>query len=333
MSSNAKTSTDISNDRYWSKEVFNYLSSEELKEFYKIDSVIILRDGLASWAIIVLALAFSATFPNPLILFVSFLVIGARQLAISHLVHEAAHYNFSRNKKRNDWVSDIFFAAPILLSTADYRSQHQPHHNHLGQIGEDTDDRAWYTIKGAHFIWRTLLTISGFEAFKTFLSYRKIADKNKDVRRTFIKFGLIGLTNSIILGYCDWLGAWWLYFLLWLVPLLTWTVYLLTIRVIAEHQKESYAAAGLDDFSHSIENPLARTITAGYVERFFLGSMNFCYHHEHHLFPAIPYPKLPKVHRLLLQRGYYDKRPDSRIGSYWQVLRMLIWPRIPHNNI
>lgn len=309
-----------------SREATQLLSAEELRRFYQLDPWRLVRDGAATWMIILSALGVAASFQNPLVWSFVFLVIGARQLALSHLVHDAAHYNVSRNKSLNDWLADLFLAAPTLISVQAYRDQHMLHHSYLGDPDRDTDVRAWYNICGRRMLKRTLLTLLGVEAAKTVVSYSSRKTSPAEVLRNG---GMIASSNIPLLAYCWWLGAPLIYFLLWLLPIFTITLYLLTLRVIAEHQTSDYARTGRDAFDRPFDPPLTRTITAGPIERFFIGSMNFCYHHEHHLFPGIPYSKLPALHELLYTRGYYDHRPRALAQSYAEVLRELVVPRPP----
>ncbi len=54
--------------------------------------------------------------------------------------------------------------------------------------------------------------------------------------------------------------------------------------------------------------------------------MNFCYHHEHHLAPGIPFCNLPRLHCLLRARGFYAPQ-DDRIGdTYLGTLYRLVFP-------
>lgn len=307
-------------------EAGNCLSSEELRRLYQPEPWRIARDTAATWAVILVGLAWAALVPHPLVYAVVFVVIGARQLALSHLVHDASHYNVSRNKARNDLVSDVFFATPILISTTSFRNVHQLHHSYLGEPERDTDVRAWYNIRGARFLTRSFMTLCGVEAAKASLTYTQ--QGSRDIPASLRHAALAAVTNLPLLAFCWWLDAPLVYFGLWLVPIFTVTVYLLALRVILEHQTVEYAALGHDEFERSFEPPLVRSIDAGRFERFILGSMNFCRHHEHHLFPGVPYSHLPELHRLLSERGYFESRPAVRAGSYAEVLRSLVSPKL-----
>jgi fatty acid desaturase len=284
--------------------------------------------GITIWLVIAFSLAACAAHPTPWVYALAFCAIGVEQLALSHLVHDACHYNVSRSKLANDWISDLFFAAPTLISTASYRRQHLPHHAHLGSWDEDTDRRAWYNIRGPRFVARTLFALSGMEAVTTIFAYAKVGalsleDADQRWRRPVLVLG----TQALIAAYCFALGIPLAYLGLWLLPLFTITMYLLTLRVIAEHQTEAYAAAAPDAFTRTISEPLIRTVQPGWLGRISLGSINFFYHHEHHLLPGVPYTRLPQLHALLRQRGYYERYREALGPSYTRTLLRLVFPR------
>jgi fatty acid desaturase len=90
-------------------------------------------------------------------------------------------------------------------------------------------------------------------------------------------------------------GLWWVWLLMWLLPMATWLPLVTRIRNIAEH-----ALVGRNQ-----ADPLrqARTTRASLIERALLAPYWVNYHLEHHLFTQIPCWNLPQAHGLLQQRG------------------------------
>ena len=84
------------------------------------------------------------------------------------------------------------------------------------------------------------------------------------------------------------------YLLLWLLPLLTVVQAILRVRAILEH-------GAVRDTSSPFT--AARTNLAGPLARLFLFPHHVNYHIEHHLFPAVPHYNLPRLHRMLRERG------------------------------
>jgi fatty acid desaturase len=104
-------------------------------------------------------------------------------------------------------------------------------------------------------------------------------------------------------------GYWWLYPLLWLLPLLTWYQLVSRIRNIAEH-------AVVPDNDDPWRN--TRTTLAGPLIRLVLAPYRVNYHLEHHLFPFAPCWRLPRLHRHLLAQGHAPRMELCR--SYLEVL-------------
>lgn len=299
------------------------LSGEELSKLHVASSGAVARDTLAVWGVILGSLWLVARFPEPWVGALAFALIATRQLALSHLVHEASHYSLGLPRDLNDWISDVLFAAPVLITTASYRQIHEPHHASLGRAHDDTDVRSWYLISGWHFLARSAKSLFGVEAFQTALSYRdRMSEGGIDWRH----LGMAAATNAALLGYCLWLGIPWAWLFLWILPLHTLTVFLLILRVVAEHQPRGYSAAGVEDFDLDLDPPLTRSIDPNPIEKFVFAPMSFCYHHEHHLFPGVPYPQLRGLHLTLRERGYYDDKPASIGRSYTRVLASLVFP-------
>ncbi|KAA1190059.1 fatty acid desaturase family protein [Pseudohalioglobus sediminis] len=303
-----------------------YLSNDEIRSLQAFSPARVWIDTLFTWALVLACLAACATWNNPVLWVLSFVVIASRQLALTHLVHDASHYRLFASRQFNDLFSDILLAGPVGISTASYRAQHLPHHRYLGDRTRDSDQRSWYAIKGGLFWKRTLLTLAGWEALVTFGSYAR-ADGGGENSGLLWRLCCAALGNGLLLLYCWWLGQPALYLVMWFLPLLTLTMLLQNYRVIAEHQPESYAARGIDRAPESFTPALTRTLQPGPMGRFLLGPMNFYYHHEHHLMPSVPYHQLPRMHRLLQDRGYFRDHSEVLGSGYAQTLYKLVRPQ------
>src|ERR1700744_3399943 len=67
-----------------------------------------------AWAVIGLAMAVYAIWPNPLTFVAAVLVIGSRQLGLAILMHDAAHGVLMRTRALNEWVGQWVFAYPTM---------------------------------------------------------------------------------------------------------------------------------------------------------------------------------------------------------------------------
>ncbi|HEY5289943.1 MAG TPA: fatty acid desaturase, partial [Caulobacteraceae bacterium] len=84
------------------------------------------------WAVIgaatLIALVWPITIP------IAVVVIGARQLGLAILLHDAAHGVLHPNPKVNDWVAEWVCGGPLIA----YRNYHLQHHKYAQQA-EDPD--------------------------------------------------------------------------------------------------------------------------------------------------------------------------------------------------
>ena len=91
-----------------------------------------------AWDTIAAAVALVTLWPNPLTWLIAVMVVGARQLGLAILMHEAAHGGLHTNKAINEWVGQWLCAVPVGADLASYRSYHLQHHK-FTQQPEDPD--------------------------------------------------------------------------------------------------------------------------------------------------------------------------------------------------
>lgn len=88
---------------------------------------------------------------------------------------------------------------------------------------------------------------------------------------------------------------------------------LLRLRVMGEH-------GGVPD--HMDRDPRRNTATtlAGPLARLLVAPNFVNYHVEHHMAATVPGYKLPALHKLLRERGYFEGT-ECLATSYWSVIR------------
>lgn len=258
------------------------------------------------WAVIALAIA--AAIWQPWLIILAVPVIGARQLGLAILMHEAAHNGLSGHKGVNDWVGQWLCAAPVGADLKAYRPYHLTHHK-FTQQEEDPDLilSAPFPVTRASLRRKILRDLTG----QTFFKQRRnqfanalglairpgkgAASRVHNARRAVIPFLITNAGLLIVLGLA---GYWWAYFVLWLLPLATWNQLVTRLRNIAEH-----ALVGMS------EDPLrhARTTRASWWEGLLIAPYWVNYHSEHHMFMHLPCYRLAAMHRLLEAKGVTDR--------------------------
>jgi len=256
---------------------------------------------------------------NPLTVLLGIFVIGARQLGLGVLSHDGAHFTLYENRKLNDWVCEWILSRPFTSGTINaYRKYHLQHHAHTQQP-EDPDLHLSkpFPISRESFhrkVWRDLSGQTGWKQYGGMFAEafsgetRWLAWKNG-----WRRFGPNILINLGFLAGFTIAGKWYLYFLLWWVPALTWNRFITRLRNIGEH-------AAVPDNDDRLRN--TRTIEASWWERAFIAPYGVNYHLEHHLIVNCPYYKLKRAHTMLMGKGMQDQMEIRR--SYAAMLKVAV---------
>ena len=240
---------------------------------------------LHAWALILGSMALFVWWPNPFTFLLAVMVIGGRQLGLAILMHDAAHGLLFTNRRVNDWVATWLCAAPVFTTLVLYRPYHLQHHRHTQQAEDpDLGLSAAFPITRKS-LWRKIVRdITGQTAFTR--------RREQFQRGIAVREGLIA--NAILWAGLAAAGYWWLYPVLWLLPLATWYQLVSRIRNIAEHAVVPDNDDPLRNTRTTYANPLIRLLVAPYWVN---------YHLEHHLFMFVPCWRLPQAPRALLAAG------------------------------
>ncbi len=273
---------------------------------------------LSTWAIIAgtfAGLAYAATLPLALAIpafVLGIVVLGGRHLALAILHHEAAHKSLFETAWLNDAVGDWLCARPVWNHLGKYRAHHLKHHARTNQ--PDDPDLSLidpFPVKPASLRRKLVRDAVGISGIK-FLVGHVLMDAGairwtvtSDVvrlpRRTAWQYassfvrnaaGMLA-TNGILFAILALAGHAWLYGI-WVLAYVTPYPLFLRIRSLAEH---ACTERSLDIFENT------RTTRAGLVARATVAPIRVNYHLEHHALPAVPFYRLPAMHRLLRERG------------------------------
>lgn len=256
-----------------------------------------------AWLVILGCMVALAVFPHPLVWLAGVMIVGARQLGLAILMHDAAHGVLTERRWLNKWLGQYACSWPLFADLHAYRAYHLQHHRHTQQAADpDLSLSAPFPITRASFRRKILRDLTGQTMFK-----QRLAQFRKGV---WPLGGAIGSNLGFLLVLTI-AGQWHLFFLLWVVPYFTWFPMVTRIRNIAEH-------AMVPDNDDPFRN--ARTTKANLLWRALVAPYWVNYHVEHHLLMYIPCYRLARFHRLLLAKGYGD-RMEYQPG-YLSVLRL-----------
>lgn len=273
----------------------------------------------ADWCVIMLCFALGILIPQPIILLLCCIIIARTQLALTVLMHEAAHGLISTNRLLNNLIGQLFCASPLLLSLYSYRVGHLKHHQKPMAIADPVAiifHMADYPIPRWKLLLRflsDLTMIAYFTSMAKFIrgDYKVLlrsASKPSSLTLMEVSSGLI--INGLILLVFYLCQQPILYLLLWVLPSLTLLPLMGRIRAIMEHAALPYC---LDQSQN------ARTIVSPSWQTFLFGPHAIHYHIEHHLYPHIPFYQLNHLHHKLAEQQRLPRH--NLYDGYGQVLK------------
>ena len=252
---------------------------------------------------------------NPMLYILAVAFIGSRQHALLVLMHDGVHYRLLRNRRLNDWMSEVMLAWPHLVSARQYRKNHFGHHKYLN-TAEDPDLKRQEGRRGVG------LSAGGAELAK--MLFRDAVGLNAPAMLKLaasvaaadsVPSGFLGVALRILRGsagsdrVCGRARR--------LRALLDRA----DVHVAGDdHAHPQYRGASCDRQSEGqTAYPRTRTTQATLIERIFLAPKNVNYHIEHHFFPSVPFYRLPELHAILMSKpGYREGAHVTR--TYWGVL-------------
>lgn len=276
---------------------------------------------LAAWSLE------QAVWLTAIVLLLCVIVIGGRQLALAIATHEATHRTLFATRALNDHFTDWLCARPVGLDLFKYREHHFIHHLKTG-TDDDVDIsliaglpttrqslarkllRDAVGITGMKFMFGQFVMCAEYMKWTVASNYEWLPKQSRwfHTKRFVINFFPTLITNLAIAAALMMFGYGELY-ALWLIAYLTTYPMFIRIRALAEH-------AATQRTNNMFEN--TRTTRAGWLAKSLVAPLNVNYHIEHHALASVPWYKLPRLHKLFLQRGVVQPAP-----SYLEVLRIV----------
>jgi fatty acid desaturase len=287
------------------------LSREEIAELVAFEDWRGALSVALDWGLVFAAMAGVAMLPNPLTVLLALFVIGARQLGLAVLMHEAAHRSLFSRRAVNDFVGQWLCAYPVWSDMKSYRAYHLQHHAHTGTARDpDLGLITPFPITRASLRRKILRDLSGRTGWKfARAAFGRSIQRWSDPDGRRATIGVV-VTNGLLFAglaalghpalYALWVGAW-----------LTTNTLVTRIRSIAEHA-----------LTPDRDDPLGntRTTLASAWERLLITPNRVNYHLEHHLLMTVPHYHLPRMHALLKERGVLERACVER-GGFAAILR------------
>jgi len=286
------------------------LSRDELRAFSKssdIEGVLMVAGNLA---LLAAAFALPIVVPNPLTIIAAVLLIAGRQLGFAILLHETVHGSLFATKSLNRFVGRWFAQGLTDVPFEAYRDYHLEHHRNAGTPGDpDLALVKGYPADPASMRRKFTRDLTGQTGFKEIMASAKTA--------TWANKTPVLVAHATMLTLLVLAGAAWAYALWWVARIFILPAFM-RLRIIGEH---GVATNRLSEDAR--EN--THTTVPRWWERLTVAPNNVSYHLEHHMLAAVPAYNLPKIHRLLSERGFYRGKGCVTVG-YPRVLRAALKP-------
>jgi fatty acid desaturase len=305
-------------------EPYEKLVPAVVRKFSKISTGRFVARLLLEWAYIIAAIWLCQRFWHPALYLAAVAWIGARQHALAILMHDATHYRAARNRQLNDFLG-VIASAPLFISLHAYRLEHFAHHRHVNTDDDpqwvDRDLPEWRFPKTRRqLVWLLAGDLLGLGSFET---VRYIVRLQKRLCDHGAGFALVALqpvlTIAIVVAVIA-TGNLQPFALYWVVPIATWLTMVLRIRSIAEH------------FALPRDHVLTetRTVVPTRFEMLLIAPMNIAYHIEHHQYPSVPFHRLRRLHKSLMEMKAFRERAHLTRG-YFRVFQECL--RDPNNPV
>lgn len=289
--------------------------TEDVRELSTLSRFQMIFALVRQWAVVAAAIAVAAYCNVWWVYLPVIVIVASRQHALGIIMHDATHYRLFKSRTANDLVSDWLCAFPTGLSTQGYREEHMEHHRHTGSHDDpyfmmfQSDAKVWGWPKSHFQAARVLLAdVSGWNTLRSVrmqLPWTALGQWLKHRRdslgprclRDLICYGVFWTTTATLLTL---VGGWKLFLLCWFVPALTFYQLFVRLRWISEHPFDQATGAGY----------VTRHVAGTWLERMTIAPLNANYHLVHHLYPSVPFYRLPAVHERLLQCPAYREQAE-----------------------
>jgi fatty acid desaturase len=223
------------------------------------------------------------------------LLLGVVQAALFAPVHETMHQTVFRNRRANVVVGWLA-ACPSLLNWHFYAAFHQAHHRFTQDPERDPElappppgslDTYLLRVLGVNY-WRARAAVirnclrgdlSGYAYIPAATAPRVVFS----VRAMCVSVAAVAAGSAALFG-------WWVPLAFWILPQLLGQP-LLRLYLLTEHTECALDANDLTNTRTTLTNGLMRLLM-----------WNMSFHAEHHLYPSIPFHRLPDAHAVLHSR-------------------------------
>jgi fatty acid desaturase len=252
-------------------------------------------------------------------------LVAVGQHRLSGLAHDASHHVLFKNRLANELVADLFLMFPIVAITQTYRAAHLGHHRFVNDPARDPDLMRLNAHEPQNFpmtktaFWHKYVALGLWPPtmLRYLLGRAKAANLGVDGLKTHrgayskrVARSMRGAYWLSLLAVVHLTGSWTIFWLFWVVPLLTAYPILMQLREIAHHSN----APDDGDLTNSRVfriNPLLSAAVFPYGQAFHL---------THHLFARVPHYRIARAHEILCGHAPYRESVVVCRGYFFRTL-------------
>ena len=226
-------------------------------------------------------------------------------------MHEAAHYNLTRNKTWNDRIANIFVCSIGGQEIKRYRRVHFQHHRALGRV--DDTERTYANTLSAGFLLATLVGFRSLQVIKARTNHLS-AEINRDKGLGFLSTWTILtlLLHAGVIGLALWIQDYALV-IAWVAGVTIFFPFFGALRNLLEHRP----AKKTDDSRAAV----TRVFGDDLFSRTY-GAAGFNRHLLHHWEPQVSYTNLSDLEKFLASTELKQILEERRT-TYWRAFREL----------
>lgn len=286
-----------------------YLNRDELRSIRESSDLAAVWLIFSNYALIALGFAIFIIWPNPLTFVLGAMIQAGRILGLVVLNHDASHSSLFKTKSLNRPISRWFLSGPSLTDFDSYKAGHLKHHKFAG-TEEDPDIPfvKGYPTTASSMRRKFIRDLTGQIGIRDLIYLLKVSTLKK--RLPFLVSHAVMIALLAAAGSVMAYSLWWVGFIFFYPAFMR-------IRIMGEH---GAVAALIDDDPRCN----TRTTLANPIERLFISPNYVNYHCEHHTIANVPGYKLPQLHKLLSDRGFYRDHPYAVEKGYLRVVKRCI---------
>ena len=300
----------------------------KIRPYFKRDNWRGIFQVLGDWGIVVLAIISSvwawenlSTIVAVPIYAIAIAVIGAKQRGLKVNSHQATHKTLAKNKHLNYFLGTVLSSWAVLESFSSYNDSHNsPSNGHHPNIGTNRDVNYMALVRQGlyeegctrenlrRYLWSIPLKTPGYAIF---LFQHRIWNSREDKQERIFRLLFLLIVTAGIL-YAGWAHLLLTY---WLVPLLTFSMWIGIFIQVSEH----YPLAGMD---YKIDIYASRNRLLNGFWNFFVATHQEGYHQLHHMFPGLPFWHSKAVHKILMETDelYASLNQETGMGTLIQQM-------------